>query len=189
MRREVIYFDNPGPENTGDCIKVVEAALSSGYNHLVVATTSGAAGLVFAEAFRNRGLNLVVVTHSAGFNGPNENELPEQKKRGILAAGARIYTGTILTHSLETGLAKSFGGSYPTLIISQTLRRLGQGIKVCCEIVMEGCDAGLLPEGEPVVAVGGTGTGADTVCIIKGAASKRFLDLQVMEILAKPTSW
>jgi hypothetical protein len=107
----------------------------------------------------------------------------------LQAKGIPVLTATILTHSLETAFAKEFGGSLPTLVIANTLRRFGQGAKVACEIVMEAIDAGLLPEGEPVVAVAGSGHGADTVCVIRGAASKRFLDLQVMWIAAKPLSW
>ena len=38
------------------------------------------------------------------------------------------------------------------------------------------------------LAVGGTGKGADTVMIIKSASSRRFLDLKVLEIVAKPRS-
>jgi hypothetical protein len=91
-----------------------------------------------------------------------------------------------LTHSIETALAKEFSGSYPTILVANTLRRLGQGIKVCCEIVMEAADAGLIAEGKEVVAVAGTAKGADTVAIIKSAASKRFLDLYVSQIVAKP---
>ena len=45
---------------------------------------------------------------------------------------------------------------------------------------------GLIEEGKEVVAIGGTGRGADTVLIIRSAASKRFLDLAVLEIVAKP---
>ena len=51
---------------------------------------------------------------------------------------------------------------------------------------METCDAGLIPEGEEIVAVGGTKKGADTVSIIRSVPSKRFLQLKVLEILAKP---
>jgi hypothetical protein len=36
------------------------------------------------------------------------------------------------------------------------------------------------------LAVPGTAKGADTVMVLKSAASKRFLDLRVLEILAKP---
>ena len=51
---------------------------------------------------------------------------------------------------------------------------------------MMAADAGLIPEGEEIVAVAGTGRGADTVMVIRSAASKRFLELRVLEILAKP---
>lgn len=60
---------------------------------------------------------------------------------------------------------------------------------MCVEIVLEACDARLIPEGKEVLAVGGSTRGADTVCLVKSACSKRFLDLRVMEILAKPRQW
>jgi hypothetical protein len=107
-------------------------------------------------------------------------------RKTLLASGAQVYTGTMITHSLETALAKKFSGTYPTLLVAQTLRRFGEGTKVCCEIVMMAADAGLIPEGQEVVAVAGTGRGADTVTVMRSAASKRFLDLRVLEILAKP---
>jgi hypothetical protein len=60
---------------------------------------------------------------------------------------------------------------------------------VCVEIVFEACDAGLVEEGKDVVAIAGTGRGADTVCIIRASVSKRFHDLKVKDILAKPRSF
>lgn len=189
MKRQVEYFEKSGAENTKQCIEIVKGLVKEGHKNIAIATTSGETGLLFAKEFSGKGLNIVIITHSAGFKGPNQDEMDPRKRGEIIKLGAKIYTGTILTHSIETGLAQKFSGSYPTLLIAQTLRRLGEGVKVCCEIVMEGCDAGLVPEGEPVIAVGGTGHGADTVCIIKSAASKRFLDLKVMEILAKPRDW
>jgi uncharacterized protein len=99
---------------------------------------------------------------------------------------AKVFTGSMLTHSLEVSLATKSGGFYPTLIIANSVRRFGEGAKVCCEIVMMAADAGLILEGEEVLAVAGTARGADTVMVIKSATSKRFLDLRVLEILAKP---
>ena len=112
--------------------------------------------------------------------------MPGETIEKIRANGAKIYTGTILTHSIETSLSAKFSGIYPAMIIAQALRRFGEGAKVCCEIVMMAVDAGLVPEVEEVLAVAGTGYGSDTVMVIKSAASKRFLDLKVLEILAKP---
>jgi hypothetical protein len=74
---------------------------------------------------------------------------------------------------------------YP-LLVALSLRRFGEGTKVCCEIAMMAADAGLIPQGEEAITVAGTGKGADTVTIIKTTASKRFLDLRVLEILATP---
>ena len=51
---------------------------------------------------------------------------------------------------------------------------------------MLAADAGLIPEEEEVLAVAGTGWGSDTVTVIRSAVSKRFLNLKVLEILAKP---
>ena len=41
IRREVWYFDRVGPENTEACIKLLAKAVSEGYTHLVVASTTG----------------------------------------------------------------------------------------------------------------------------------------------------
>jgi hypothetical protein len=157
-----------------------------GFKDVVVASTSGETGLVTARRLQGKGVNLVVVAHSAGFLGPNQDQFSADAYQEITWLGGRVYKGTILTHSIETALAKEFSGSYPTILIANTLRRLGQGMKVCCEIVMEAVDGGLIAEGKEVVAVAGTAKGADTVAIIKSAASKRFLDLYVSQIVAKP---
>jgi hypothetical protein len=186
MQRVVDYFQKPGPENTPRCVQIAKQAVVEGLKHIVVATTTGSTGVLVAEALSGTGANVVVVTHSAGFTGPNELELTETNRQKILSHGARIFTGTILTHSLETALAAQFQGVYPTTLIAMALRRLGQGMKVVCEIVMEACDGGMIPEGEEVLALAGTGRGADTVAILRSAASKRFLELKVLEILAKP---
>jgi hypothetical protein len=51
---------------------------------------------------------------------------------------------------------------------------------------MEACDAGLIQEDKEVASVAGTGRGADTVTLIRSKTSNRFLELVVLEILAKP---
>lgn len=187
MEKRVMYFRNPGRENTDACLNIVRNAINDGgFKHLVVASTGGETGILFSEALKGSGSNIVIVTHSAGFNAANTHEMPPDARKKIEDAGARVYTGTMITHSLETSFTSKFNGLYPTLVVAQTLRRFGEGPKVCCEIVMMAADAGLIPEGEEVLAVAGTGTGADSVLVIRSAASKRFLELRVLEILAKP---
>lgn len=187
MQKTVEYFEKAGPDNTGTCLNIVKKEIDeSNYRHVVVATTTGTTGQIFAEAFQGKDINLVVVTHSYGFKEANTIELASEAREKILAAGATIYTGTMLSHNIETALANKFSGVYPTLLVAQSLRRFGEGVKVCCEMAMMAADAGLVPEGEEILVVAGTGRGSDTVTVIRSAVSKRFLDLKVLEILAKP---
>lgn len=186
IRGQILYFPKPGPENTEVCLQLLEKAVSDGYRQAVVASTTGESGAQAARRLAGKQVNLVVVGHSVGFKGPNIDEFLEEHYQTITQQGGKVLKATILTHSLDTAIADQFKGSAPTLLIANTLRRLGQGLKVCCEIVMEATDAGLIPEGEEVVAIGGTARGWDTVSIIRSAASKRFLNLTVLEIWAKP---
>ena len=186
IRREVWYFKKAGPDNTPACLDLMEKAVAQGYKHVVVASTTGDSGAQAARRLNGKEVNFVVVGHSVGFKGPNTDEFLDQHYQEITRLGGKVLKATILTHSLETAIADHFKGSAPTLLMANTLRRLGQGLKVCCEIIMEAVDAGLIPEGEEVVAIGGTARGWDTVTLIKSAASKRFLNLSVLEIWAKP---
>jgi len=182
MKRQVDYFEKPGKENTRRCIEILTELVQEGITDFVVASTTGETGVLAAEALKGHKINLVVVGHSIGLRQANQdNFLPENKKR-IEELGGRVFKGTILT----SGLAAFYGDTHPSRLIANTLRRLGQGMKVVCEIVMEACDAGLVAENREVAAVAGTGRGADTVVLIRSKNSLRFLELSVLEILAKP---
>ena len=186
LRREALYFKEVGTKNTPACLELLEKAAAEGFQHLVVASTTGDSGVQAARRLAGKNLNLIVVGHSVGFKGPNLDEFLPEHHDEIVRLGGKVLKATILTHSLDTSIADQFKGSAPTLIMANSLRRLGQGIKVCCEIVMEAVDSGLIPEEAEVVAAGGTARGWDTVAILKSAASKRFLKLSVLEIWAKP---
>ena len=186
MEKRVFFYEKPGRENTDECLRVVKEAVKDGLKHVVVATTTGDTGLKISGLLKGTGVNLVVVTHSAGFKEPNHMEMPPEIRENIVSNGAKVHTGTMVTHSLDTAFSGKFSGSYISHIVAQSLRRFGEGPKVCCEITMMAVDAGLIPEGEEVIAVAGTARGADTVAIMKSAATKRFFDLRVLEILAKP---
>ncbi|GAB4390083.1 MAG: pyruvate kinase alpha/beta domain-containing protein [Thermodesulfovibrionales bacterium] len=185
--KRTIYFEKPGRDNTAACLAVAKEAIQrDGYGHLVLASTTGDTALKFSEELLPGGVNLVVVTHSAGFKEPNTHEMPLEVRETIQSRGARVYTGSMLTHSIDTAFAARFSGSHTSHVVAQALRRFGEGTKVCCECVMMAVDAGLVPEGVEVLAVAGTARGADTVLAVRSAASKRFLDLRVLEVLAKP---
>ena len=71
-------------------------------------------------------------------------------------------------------------------VAAHALRILGQGMKVCVEISMMAADAGLVELHEPIVAVAGTGHGADTAVVIRPAPTAEFLDSKVDRIICMP---
>ena len=83
-------------------------------------------------------------------------------------------------------MSGSFGGVYPVEMIAHTLRFFGQGMKVCVEIATMAADGGLLPPNEPIVAIGGTGRGADTAVIMRAAHANHILETKIDRILCKP---
>jgi hypothetical protein len=59
-------------------------------------------------------------------------------------------------------------------------------MKVCVEIILMSCDGGLIASGEKVIAVAGTGAGADTATVAKAAPSTRLSNLHIQQIICKP---
>jgi len=79
--------------------------------------------------------------------------------------------------------AREVGYSYPA-DMQTAFRRFGQGMKVAVEVVVGAVQAGLVQEGERVIAVGGSGQGADTALVV--AASWDFSNVYVSEVICKP---
>ncbi len=186
MIREVEYFETKGRDNTDRCVDIAHDLRLEGYDHFVVATTRGHTAIKLGERLQDTGAVIVAVTHNVGFSEPNEDQCPSEARDRLEQLGVKVYTGSILTRGIESSLMKKHQGVYPAYIVAETLRLFGQGMKVAVEIVMEACDSGLIPEGKDVVAIAGTGYGADTVVVIQARPSNRFLDLKVRQIIAKP---
>jgi len=59
-------------------------------------------------------------------------------------------------------------------------------MKVCVEIVLMATDAGLTSIDKDVIAIAGTGRGADTAVLVRPASTSDFFNLKIKEIIAKP---
>jgi hypothetical protein len=185
MQSEITYFDSPGPENTDQLLDLAwRRADELDIRDVLVATSSGRTGALASKIFK--GHNLVVVSHHTGFRSPGAQELQEEFREEILTNGARMLTASHALSGVERAIRKQLGSILPLEIMAHTLRTFGQGMKVCVEITIMATDAGLIPIDSDVLAIGGTGKGADTAAIIKPAHSNNFFDLTVREIVAKP---
>ncbi len=182
---ETTYFEQPGPKNTMRTLEIAERRADElGIETILVASTRGWTGAQAAELFRGR--NLVVVSHSTGFTELNKQELTEENRSAIEAAGATILTSQHAFGGVNRAVRKHLGTYLTDEIIAYTLRAFGEGTKVCIEISLMAADAGLVVAGKPCVAIAGTGRGADTAITLIPANAQQFFDVRVMEILAKP---
>ena len=131
----------------------------------------------------------VCVTLHVGFRGPGIDDMPQSDRKYLLDQGVTVLTTTHVLAGVDRACRNKFGGIYPAEIMASALRMLGQGVKVCVEISIMALDAGLIPYGTRIVAVGGTGSGADTAAVIMPAPASNVFDLKVEEILCKPSRW
>jgi len=185
VERRTLYFQAAGKQNTEPVLELVKGyAQSEGIRDIVVASTTGETGVKASSFFK--GFNVVVVSHHVGFWEPGEWELKEENRRKILENGAKILTATHALSGVERAVRKRFQTIMPLELIAYTLRLFGEGTKVCVEITVMAADAGLIPVDKDVVAIGGTGRGADTALVIRPASASRFFDLEIREIIAKP---
>jgi len=185
IERKTIYFEKGGNQNTGTLLKHVKKyAESAGIRDIVVASTSGETGAAASRLFK--GYNVVAVTHHTGFSESGQQELNKEYRKQIIENGAKIFTGTHALSSVEKAVRKKFGTMMPLELMANTLRLMGEGTKVCVEIVLMAADAGLIPVDRDVVSIAGTSKGADTALVIKPANASRFFDLKIREVIAKP---
>ncbi len=180
-----VYYGSVGPENTERTLELArERALELGIRHVLVASTTGKTGLRAAEIMPD--LEVVVVSHSTGFAAPNEQQLQPGNREAIERHGARILTTQHALGGVGRAVRRKLGTYQLDEIIAFVLRNFCEGVKVACEVTVMAADAGLVPAGQEIVAIGGTGSGADTAVVIRAANAQDFFDLRVLEIICKP---
>lgn len=185
VERKVTYFEEADSSNTTALLKTVkEYAEREGIMNVVVASTTGKTGAETAQMFK--GFNVVVVAHAFGFKEPGKNEMEERYEKIITASNAKIFVGTHALSSAERAVRKDFGTIQPLDLIANVLRRMGQGTKVCVEITLMAADAGMIPVDKDIIAIAGTGRGADTALLIYPANSAKFFELKIREVITKP---
>lgn len=180
---EVKFFTKPGLENTGSTVALaMEAAKEQGINTFVVASNSGHT----AELLLGHGWQIVCVTHQAGYAEPGKDEMEAEMRTFLTSQGVKVLTTTHLMAGIDRALRLQAGGLYPAEIVAHTLRMLGQGVKVGVECSVMALDAGLIPYGQKIMAIGGTGRGADTAMILTPQHSQNFFGTKIHEIICKP---
>ncbi len=179
-----MYFDKPGNVNTEETLKMAYSrGKVLGLDEVVVASTKGDTAYKALEIFE--GFKVVVVTYHCGFKESFKNEMSEDVKKDLENKNARVVAATHALSGVERSIAKKYTGSYPALLIADTLRLFGQGTKVAVEISIMAADSGNL-SGNDIVSIGGSGRGADAALILKPANQSDLFDMRIREIVCKP---
>jgi len=94
------------------------------------------------------------------------------------------------THTLMgnvgSAIREKFGGISEIELIAHTYYTFSQGMKVAVEVASMAADADLVSTGADVIAVAGTGGGADTAIVLRPAHSNKFFSTKIREVLAMP---
>lgn len=190
IHRDIVYFEKAGSQNTEDTVRLALArAKEHGIRYVVVASSSGATGVMAAKAFEGTGVKVIVVGHHVGFSGPGQQDIEEEYARQLKEMGVTVLQASHALSGVERSITRRLGGASRAESIAEALRTLiSVGTKVCVEITIMAADAGLVPvDGKTeIIAIGGTWSGADTACVIKPAHANSFFDMQVREFVCLP---
>lgn len=179
MEEKITYFEKSGKENTHHVLRLVnERVKTRGIKKIVLASTRGDTAKAAADFFRDQDLHLVIIPWQYGFR--DTQPFPPELVSELQAKGHRVHFGTMLFHTEE------FYGIKTPQVMANLLRIFGQGIKVCIEIILMACDGGCIENSERVVAIAGSGAGADTAIVATASPSTKWTGLRVHEIICKP---
>jgi hypothetical protein len=184
---KTLIFEEAGKHNTDATLRLAkERALALGIDQVVVASSHGYTARKAHALLVPAGIQVVAVSICHGW----ESEgwvMSAQTKADLAEMGVVVHTGV---HALGDGVGSAFtdkfGGRTPEEIVRHTLYRFSQGMKVAVECVLMAADAGLLDMSQEVIAVAGTGSGADTAIVCWPAHPRTFHELEIREVLAKP---
>jgi len=196
MNREITYFEKAGAVNTDETVRVaVERAVELGIKQIVVASTTGSTGIKVAEAVKaakvaeGTDIKVIVATLHYGARGEGKWLFDEDNLKTLEEMGASVFTQTHTLSGVERSFSGKFGGASRVETIAAVLKSLfGIGFKVAVEITIMAADSGMIPvsKDSEVIAIGGTGTGADVACVIRPGHANSFFDMQIREIIAMP---
>ena len=189
MEKPITYLENTGKENTQ---LVIDAAIKrpkswnkaySGIEHYGIYCTGD------SKSHERKNDADICVSYQYGVKEDGKWEMDLDTLKELQNMGVEVVIQSHLFSGIERAISNKLGGTSRIDVISNTLRSLfGQGFKVVVEITMMAADSGKIPvtSETEVIAIAGTGHGADVAVVIRPTHSQKFFDAQIREIIAMP---
>jgi uncharacterized protein len=212
----MILFDEPGPANTKEIIKIA-GSVSHKYNFITVASITGKSALLLSDAVSDSKIICVTCPQGMYFetqkmSGGPFNDIAELRrirdkwkeegldripmtisgdvKEQLKNRGIEIIQGTMPFFGPSFSMRLHLNHVNSLDIIAKTLELVSTGTLVCLETVLMAVDSGVLPEGIEVLSLAGTELGLDTACIIRSSSSANLFHpvkgARFIEFIAKP---
>lgn len=187
-RKFITYFDKQGDDYTDELIMAVKDKLELADNikYILIASSTGESALKLSQVIDDDSITIVNVSHNVGFSGDNESDISDEMIKKLEDEGIKTFQGLHAFSGAARGVTNKYGGYSPLDVVADTLRMFSHGVKVAAEISLMACDAGLIPVGEEIIAIGGRAHGVDTAVILTPVNSKNLFNLQFHEIIAMP---
>ena len=187
-RRFITYFDKQGEDYTDELILAVKDKLDVAKNikYILIASTTGESALKLHNTIDNDDITIINVSHNVGFSGDNESDISDEMIAKLENVGIKTYQGLHAFSGAARGVTNKYGGYSPLDVVADTLRMFSHGVKVSAEISLMAADAGLVPVGEEIMAIGGRAHGVDTAVILTPVNSKNLFNMKIHEIIAMP---
>ena len=196
MEGKITYFDKIGRENTEATLSIAKKRADElGIKTILVASTIGDTAARAADVFT--GAKVIAVGHVYGMREANTNTFTAENKKHVESKGGVVlFAGHTFTGITRRPTPPPVPGTPPVMptgaileigdIIASTLRMICAGFKVVIECGAMAADAGLVRTDEDIIAIAGSGRGADTAVVMRAANSRDLFRSRITEILCKP---
>jgi uncharacterized protein len=179
--KTILYFEKPGKGDTDELLKAVGTrAQALGIRQVVTASTHGFTARKAKAALAD--IEIIAVTISSAYAKEGWTMSGAEREQ-LQKAGITVLT---CAHALSGDLSEGLQAPGVQAVAAKILYRFSQGMKVAVEVALMAADAGLLDMEREIIAIGGTGEGADTAIVVKPAYTRTFPEMEIREIIAKP---
>ncbi len=175
IRGSIVYFKTPGQQNTEELARIVAARVQQGdIEAVAVATSRGNSALTVARAMP-KGTTVYGVNFQSAHWHKNSKPDPDTRRE------AEELGVVFMPDEPVARYLKDITGHSP-----DSLRRMGQGMKVAVEVIMQAVEVGHISSGAKAIGIGGTHRGSDVAIIARAAGPDDLSKFWISEILAKP---
>ena len=177
MKKEITYFEKSGEDNTADVLNIALKRYQQGdIEAVVIASSVGKTAKMAAEVFADEKVSLLIVGEVL----EGKQSPPPDVCESMREKGHQVIWG------LPMGAMSKFSRDETPKLVADAYKRVSEGFKVVCEIVLIATSYGYLQAGQKVLSIAGTHSGADTAIVARAAGFAVFKAFQVYEILCKP---